>query len=297
MDISSLRPNASSTSDAAELDAVCARVGSASPGSRTQASRPPERRAANNAVIRHPMVCAFLAVTDWPAAWDRWRAEDHRLGDFGSFGEVRRLAPDDARRYAPVAALANIGCRRGGDDDEAALAVVVLLSHGVEGLAAKLRDRCELDEVIVTVWERVKAAEPTLGVRAASFLLRRARSRILADTAGRCFDRYTDALPVDDNREATVLLQADAADAWLDAPKAELESFLGRAAASGAVTADDIAVLRQLLELERLGYGRVERNTVVGDHLGITSRSMFRREARLLERLREVASEFSADAA
>ncbi|WP_447645206.1 hypothetical protein [Nocardioides zeae] len=222
---------------------------------------------------------------------------DPRLRGLDSFDDLRTLPVDDARRYAPVAALANIGCRRGGDDDEAALAVVVLLSHGIEGLATKVRDRCELDEVIVAVWERVKAAEPTLGVRAASFLLRRARSRILADTADRCFDRYTDALAENDHGEATALLPAEAADAWLETPKAELESLLGRAAVSGAITADDIAVLRQLLELERLGYGRVERNTIVGDHLGITSRSMFRREARLLERLREVASEFSAHAA
>ena len=136
---------------------------------------------------RHPALAALSDELDRSGKWQLWSEADHRLSGLLSFGAARDVFParagsgdqEASRARFIVAALVERGSARGGDDDDAALAVVVLLDAGVEALAHQLRDLCDVDDVVDTLWERVKAATPDQGPCAAAFLLRRTREELV----------------------------------------------------------------------------------------------------------------------
>ena len=221
----------------------------------------------------------------------------------------------DESAYLTVAALASLGCSRGGNDDDAAMAAVVLLQDGIARLASDLRDLCELDDVLSAVWEEVKRAEPDLGHRAPRFLLQRAKKWILAPAHG--FATASEVVPMGDVAagrtlgEALPAARVDAArtegphgpasGVWVDSlepaddPCADLADLLAWARGAGVLDQADVDLIVELMAVSRETAGREEAYRVVGERHGVSMRTVRRRRDAVVGRLRGAVGEYLAD--
>lgn len=252
--------------------------------------------------------------------WEQWQQTQPALARFASLEatyEAWRRRDDDC--YPVVGALTALGSRRGGDDDDAALAVLVLLSEGVNRVAGQLSDLCEVGDVHATVWEEIKRAEPQLGNRAGRYLLRRAHQRLCRQSGRR--RRGDDVAVVSKFR--TISLEA-----WLEAAGADygdhpedrdqdyeiglavpavedsvedLTDLLTWARDVGVIATEEIDLLIELIaaEHEVLARGenkrvREEAQRIVGERHGVTMRQIRRRRDRTAARLRDAAPQYLA---
>lgn len=259
------------------------------------------------------------AVTEslaYSGKWEQWQQVEPRLAGFASFDEARsawRRRDDDC--YPVVAALTVLGSRRGGDDDDAALAVLVLLSEGVNRVAGQLSDLCEVGDVHAMVWEEIKRAEPQLGNRAGRYLLDRARQRLCrqADAqqeSKRPESRFrTTSLEgwISRNKEAGVGAEVEGDDPIdlllampvVEDPVEDLGDLLCWARNVGVIASADIDLLIELMatEHEVLARGetkraREEAQRIVGERHGVTMRQIRRRRDRTAARLAEAAPRY-----
>jgi hypothetical protein len=243
--------------------------------------------------------------------WEEWSAAEPRLAAFASLEDAldgwRRR---DERCYQVVAGLTALGSRRGGDDDDAALAVVVLLEGGVTRVAMTLRDLCEVDDVIATVWEEVKAAEPQLGPRAARYLLQRARQRLSRPAAGMVSRVATTSLEQRLETSSTGAVGADSAGAGEDLdrdlllavpdvedPVADLVDLLTWATGTGVVAAEEVRLIVELLAAEGDGLPREAAQRLIGERHGVGMRTIRRRRDATAARLRRAAPTYLSDIA
>lgn len=231
----------------------------------------------------HPLLAHLSEHLDRKEAWRRWALLDQRLAAFADLDDLLQSDSSSPGRYGAVAALVGIASRRGHDDDDAALAVVAVLANGVGATAYRLRDRCDLDDVIATVWERAKSAEPNPGPRAADFLLRRVHAQLLAETADLVADRDAESL---EQLEFDIAEIGECDETFFDQPIADVVDLLAWAKEQQILRPLELAVLAELLDLERAGMRRAERNEAVASCAGISSRSVFRVEARAIAALR-----------
>jgi len=255
------------------------------------------------------LAASVIAGLERSGKWAQWQAADPRLVPFDSLDAVRAAwRRRDERCYGVVAGLTALGSRRGRDDDDAALAVVVLLADGVNRLAARdLMFVCELDDVNATVWEEVKSAEPQLGSHAARYLLQRARQRLTRPAAGMVSRIETTSLEhwvMNDGLTAGTYSEGAGRqdhdrDLVIAAPEVEdpvedLADLLTWATGTGVISADDVALLVELLAAENDGLGREEAQRVVGERHGVTMRTVRRRTTQATERLHQAAPEYLA---
>ncbi|GAB7007263.1 hypothetical protein JCM18899A_47380 [Nocardioides sp. AN3] len=254
---------------------------------------------------------SVIAGLERSGKWAKWQAADVRLAPFDSLDAVRAAwRRRDERCYGVVAGLTALGSRRGGDDDDAALAVVVLLAEGVSRLAYRdLMFVCELEDVNATVWEEVKGAEPQLGSHAARYLLQRARQRLTrpaggmvsridttsleawtaVTTDGLFVGAYSDGAGRADYDRDLIMAVPEVED-----PVEDLADLLTWATGTGVISADDVALLVELLAAENDGLGREEAQRVVGERHGVTMRTVRRRTTQATERLNQAAPEYLA---
>ena len=234
--------------------------------------------------------------------WKEWSATEPRLSGFAGLEEaLEGWRRRDERCYQVVAALTALGSRRGGDDDEAALAAVALLEDGVLWVAATLRDMCEIDEVIATVWEEVKAAQPNLGPLAARYLLQRARRRLTRPAAG-ILSRIdttsleqrieTNSAPAVGTHSAGAGREDQDRDLLLAAPEvedpvADLADLLTWATGVGVIAAEEVDLIVELLAAENDGLPREEAQRLVGQRRGVAMRTIRRRRDATAARLRQ----------
>lgn len=237
------------------------------------------------------LVAAVSSSLDRTGKWAEWQRLESRLAGFGCLQDVREgWRRRDERCYQVVAGLTALGSRRGGDDDDAALAVAVLLEDGVHRVAASLRDVCELDDVTATVWEEVKAAEPHMGCHAATYLLRRTRQRLSRPAAGmvsRVATTSLDARPGHDHDETLAVVP-------VEDPSADLADLFDWARKVGAIAAEEVDLLLELLAAENDGLAREEAQRVVGERHGVAMRTIRRRRDRAAARLRDAAPDYLA---
>ncbi|MDT9594890.1 hypothetical protein RDV89_17510 [Nocardioides zeae] len=242
----------------------------------------------------HPLLARLPEHLDRTDAWSRWTNLDSRLAAFADLDNLLQYDSASPARYGAVAALVGIASRRGHDDDDAALAVVAVLANGVGATAYRLRDRCGLDDVIATTWERAKTAEPNPGPRAADFLLRRVHAQLVAETASLVADRDAESL---EQLEFDIAELGEWDETFFDEPIADVVDLLAWAKAQQILRPLELAVLTELLDLERAGMRRAERNEIVASRAGISSRTVFRVEARAIAALRsavEVSEELNS---
>ena len=255
------------------------------------------------------LTSSVIASLERSGKWAQWQEVEPRLTGFANLGEVREAwRRRDQRCYQVVAGLTALGARRGGDDDDAALAVTVLLEHGVNRVTMTLTDVCELDDVSATVWEEVKAAEPQLGSHAARYLLQRARQRLSRPAAGMVSRIATTSLEarIQTNNALTLGMHSDGAGRAdrdrdlliavpdVEDPVADLIDLLTWATGVGVLGAEDVDLLVELLAAENGGLAREEAQRVVGKRHGVGMRTIRRRTTRATERLHEAAPKYLA---
>jgi hypothetical protein len=263
---------------------------------------------------RHPALAAFSDELDRSGTWQLWSEADPRLAGLPSFGAAREVYPararsgscDASRARFVVAALVERGSARGGDDDEAAMAVVVLLDAGVDALAHQLRDLCDVDDVVDTLWERVKAATPDQGPCAAAFLLKRTREELVRlHGRGRTVGGM-DIVPV--SQWDQVLVAGDHLPHQHEQEEATgmLGEFIRWACDEGLVRVEDVALVLELIVTEhsasaaldpaaasaRRQYGAAQRD--VAQRRGITQRTLRRRRNHVVDRLRQARADYLA---
>lgn len=233
--------------------------------------------------------------------WRRWCAADARLTgpDLDSVARGWRAGDRSASCYLAVAALTELGSRRGADDDDAALAVAVLLADGRAHLAHQLRDLCEPDEVLTAVWEEVKRAKPEQGPRAARYLMCRAKDQLL--TGARCQRRARAEVRLDERTGAANLETTSAAEPEPDA-REDLVDLLSWAVGNRVVDRSDVDLI---LELVTVGShpgssscrprNRQETLQLVGHRHGVVPRTVARRQDAVVRRLRAALPAYLAD--
>lgn len=234
--------------------------------------------------------------------WERWCAADDRLNgsDLNSVADLWRAGDRSTSCYLAVAALTELGSRRGEDDDDAALAVAVLIADGIAHLAHQLRDLCESDEVLAAVWEQVKRATPEQGPRAARYLLCRAKDQLL--TGARNQRRARGEVHLDEMTSAANL-EAAASESDPEA-REELADLLAWAIGNRVVDQCDVDLI---LELVTVGSHpgdstdrcrpRTRQQTLqlVGRRRGVVARTVARREEAVVRRLRAALPAYLAD--
>lgn len=237
--------------------------------------------------------------------WAVWCELEPRLAGFADLDEARQgWRRRDERCYQVVAGLSALGSRRGGDDDDAALAVVVLLEEGVSRVAMSLTDVCELDDVNAAVWEAAKAAEPQVGSRAAEYLLKRAKQRLLRPAAGMIARVETSSLDQRLGWEVPgggLQTGTDAAahelsltHAEIQDPVEDLSDLLTWAREVGVIATEEVDLLLELLAAENAGMAREEAQRVVGERHGVAMRTIRRRRDRTAEQLRDAVPSYLA---
>lgn len=248
------------------------------------------------------LATSVISTVEGSGKWVDWQAVEPRLAGFASLEEVcegwRRR---DERCYQVVAGLTALGSRRGGDDDDAALAVAVLLEEGVNRVAMTLSDVCELVDVNATVWEEVKAAEPSLGTHAARYLLQRARQRLTRPAAGMVARVHATSLDqrlgwntsdaaFGDEQDRDLLLAVPE----VEDPVEDLADLLTWAREIGVIASAEIDLLVELLAAENDGMAREEAQRAVGERHGVAMRTIRRRRDRTTARLRDAAHQYLA---
>lgn len=239
--------------------------------------------------------------------WDQWLMDEPRLAGFASLEEVLEAwRRGDDRCQGVVAGLTRLGSRRGGDDDEAALAVVVLLEPGAAGLARKLSDICQLEDIHAAVWEAVKEAEPQLGRAAAYFLLRRARQRLTRPAAGLVSRLETTSLDQWLAGESWVFMSPPTSTGMgaspdqvlvhpqVDDPVDDVVDVLAWARGAGVIAEEEVELLVELLAAENAGLAREAAQRAAGERRGVGMRTIRRRRDVTEARLRSAAADYLA---
>ncbi|EON25024.1 hypothetical protein CF8_0925 [Nocardioides sp. CF8] len=248
------------------------------------------------------MAASVMSTLEGSGKWAEWQSVEPRLAGFASLEEAREgWRRRDERCYQVVAGLTALGSRRGGDDDDAALAVAVLLEEGVNRVAMTLSDVCELVDVNTTVWEEVKAAEPSLGTHAARYMLQRARQRLTRPAAGMVarvqatsldqrlgWDRPATAFGEDQDRDLLLAVPE------VEDPVEDLADLLTWAREIGVIASEEIDLLVELLAAENDGMAREEAQRAVGERHGVAMRTIRRRRDRTAARLRDAAPQYLA---
>ena len=182
--------------------------------------------------------------------------------------------------------------------------MVVLLEEGVIRVAMSLTDVCELDDVNAAVWEAAKAAEPQVGSRAAEYLLKRAKQRLLRPAAGMIARVETSSLDQRLGWEVPGAVHqtgtAAAAHELSLAPRRDPRPGRGpvRSPHLGAGGRCDrhqeVDLLLELLAAENAGMAREEAQRVVGERHGVAMRTIRRRRDRTAEQLRDAVPTYLA---
>lgn len=169
--------------------------------------------------------------------WFRWQLEDERLAPFADLDAVRTAwdANSDAQVRNAVAALAVAGSVRGRGDDLAALAALMLLRPGIGRLAERVRDICDAEDVVSTVWFEIRRMEPGAGPNTPHYVLRRAHQRLVRE------HRLVAEVPAGDLEAGTCEWDSARGDS-----QAELIELLRWARAHGVVPADEAALLAEV---------------------------------------------------
>ncbi|MEP9385541.1 hypothetical protein [Nocardioides sp. KR10-350] len=270
---------------------------------------PPARRERERRMGQSALAASVAGSLARSGKWERWQELDSRLSRFGSLEEAQAAwRRRDVACYEVVAALTALGSRRGGDDDDAALAVLVLLSEGVNRVAGQLSDVCEVGDVHATVWEEIKGAEPQLGNRAGRYLLDRARQRLCRPAAGLVTRVPTTSLEAmleadgadhGDGREGKQDYDLTVAVPTVEDPVDDLADLLSWARDVGVIATEEVDLLIELMaaEHEVLARGetkraREEAQRIVGARHGVTMRQIRRRRDRTAARLRDAAPQY-----
>ncbi|WP_232211571.1 hypothetical protein [Nocardioides sp. CF8] len=177
----------------------------------------------------------------------------------------------------------------------------MLLEEGVNRVAMTLSDVCELVDVNTTVWEEVKAAEPSLGTHAARYMLQRARQRLTRPAAGMVarvqatsldqrlgWDRPATAFGEDQDRDLLLAVPE------VEDPVEDLADLLTWAREIGVIASEEIDLLVELLAAENDGMAREEAQRAVGERHGVAMRTIRRRRDRTAARLRDAAPQYLA---
>jgi hypothetical protein len=228
---------------------------------------------------------------DRAAAMTRWAATEPVLTGWVSVDDLPAVlarGTDRARADAVLGALVRCAAPDGGDDPDAVLVLLHLLRPGVFALAERLAGLQGIDGPAVPV----VVAELVCRIRTFPWR-RRPRSvaaNLLLDTK-RVLWRQHDRL----SRLETHLVEPGSP--WWETrpdhpdadpvPERELADLLGWAVGSDLVSAEDLTLL---VDSERRGIAQI------ADSCGVHSRTVLRRRAHTLQRLRHARDRYLAAA-
>ena len=244
---------------------------------------------------RHPYLREHPARVANAGTWERWRLLLPGLETFSDLDTLMSVWVSERsfRCHVAVAALANHGSRRGAGDDDAALAVLAVLHHDIDIIAAQLADICEPDEVLWAVWDAIRRSKPTLGCRASYYLLHRALEKLVLG-AERCSAERPHPRVVELEAQRAVsgsaLLIAQDPASEVD----ELTDLLAWATATGVVPESEALLLKQLVLLEGQHRGMEDAMRHAGAIHGVGLRTVRRRRSSAVERLRQAVPEYLA---
>ena len=229
-------------------------------------------------LARHPLLQSLSDDLSTSGKWSAWVAADERIRQYTSLEEALRCGRGGRTDpwYQAVAALTELGSRRGGDDHDAALAVVVLLCDTVGAIARDLK--VDADDVITAMWEEVKTATAEQGPMISHYLKKRTRTRIVNQINP---PRETVCRPV----EAVEEIADRAADQPED-PVADLVDVLAWARGHGVVDDRDVDLVMDLIVADRTPG--VDPLAWVAASRGVSSRTLRRHQIDLADRLRRV---------
>jgi hypothetical protein len=228
-----------------------------------------------------------------------WANREPALSDFGSAAQLassleRGCDLDSADRV--LGALLRLAHQRGRRDDDALLLLLHVMSGWVHRLAAQLADLSK-DSMGMVV------AELTLQIRGGRVVARRrayaenlkweTRRAVLADLRPSVRNHPEwQAVPIDPHSPAWGrLLQSDPADA--DEP--DLGGLVAWAANRGVIGGPDLQLM--ILTLEESRRGRSAKDADLARRLHVTERTVRRRRARAMLRLRAACPQFLEQAA
>lgn len=246
-------------------------------------------------VHRHPQLGALSDDLSRSGKWQQWCDSDARLAGLESLQVASGLHRRDRHRARfAVAALVELGCRRGGDDDEAALAVVVMLADALEASARRPGWGFEFDEYVSAMWEAVKQAGPSQGPAAAGFLVKET-CRLVVPPHARPRSRHggksrpmpqlvlTDQVP-----EHQIM---PAAGHSVDDDLAELLDLLVWGRTVGVLTDADVEIVREFVAYtrhpEHLEGEREHWAAAVAKRHGLARKSVDARRRVVIRRLQE----------
>jgi hypothetical protein len=249
-------------------------------------------------LARHPELNHQSTVVDRSGAWQRWQAQDTRLSPFMTLQTLAREweASRAVACYPAIAALACLGSRRGHHDDAAAIAVLVVLHRDLDCMGEQLRRVCEPDDLMWSLWEAVKRAEPQLGARAPYFLLHRAKESLLS-THRRAACEVACANPLDASRHSSSITGFEPAPCSSDfgeSAETELLGLLRWAQHRGVIAAGDAQLLHQLGQSLDREVAVEASLTQAGRRLGVCMRTVRRRRDATIRRLRDAVPEYLA---
>jgi len=251
-------------------------------------------------LARHPELAHHSSILLRSGSWDRWQQIDPRLSSFESLDALTETWAESRSVpcYPAIAALARLGSRRGADDDDATLAFLVALHGDVDHVSNQLRRICDPDDVMRSVWDVVKRAEPQVGIRAPYFLLHRAKEALVI--AHGTSDRevaYSPILDGDTNDLAMVGMgpQPIPGDD-VEIPWRDLGRLLHWAAQAGVVPCEDAQLVLDIYHDVEPHRG-IEKSLIrVGARLGVGMRTVRRRRDSTVRRLREAIPDYLAAA-
>jgi len=248
---------------------------------------------------------AVEAAVEVSGKWNQWRTDHPALAAYAGASDLlaeRSPVPTREVRDA-VAALVALASRRGGDDDDASLFVVAMLEPGLRRLLKReLRGVPNLGvaDLQLMAWREVKAAIPTPGASIGAFLLRRTRR-----AAGLTYRAELERSQVEvsyGELPSTVALDRGNANVavreWSDTAAGRLADLLAWAQESGVVSAADVELLYELVDVGNdLGmYAGAGVSVKVASRHGVAKRTVDRRRERIVGELRAVAGEYLLDA-
>lgn len=229
--------------------------------------------------------------------WSSWRVDHPELTGAPALPCLRQwlLACSPYQADGVLAALANLGnCRRG--DDIAAAAVLCwtllpgacTLAHGLQSLSP------DIDQVV--------ASQLWIEVRSGHTPVRRVAANVLLNTRKGVLHELGVGQPAGSGRDRPVLLDPTSW-LWLDLPNpagpataaAELNDLLERACGEGVIDLDDCRLLVRLAQASDAGKGprcagrggltAAAVTTVVSSEFGVSGRTVRRRVQHSLDAL------------
>lgn len=260
--------------------------------------------------VSWPALCAQVSGSNILSSW---ATVEPALACVETVEELARLVQERVqadRADVLLGALVRLGAHDGGDDEAAAMVVSHLLAPGARCLAYRLRDlSADIDAVVMgALWVEIRAFPWRRRTRAyaKSLLLdtRAAVLRLLLPSRTRSGDDPIVLVQPSSLVDRAVDLDGGSG---VDEARTELLDLLGWAVSSSVVTADDVAVLLELVAAgdarsdqgQRMRPGLCTQAAVaaVAHRRGLSAKTVVRHRDRVVAALRDAKADYVAQVA